>query len=74
MAHLYTLPQQSLAGFVTITTNSFYVIGAIVIFMVTGRLIYEWKLGSQQIQSVASEAEEVIEKAVKPKWYDDGAV
>jgi len=71
VAHLYTLPPQSLAGFVTITTNSFYVIGAIVIFMVTGRLIYEWKLGSRQIQSVASEAEEVIEKAVKPKWYDD---
>jgi hypothetical protein len=74
VAHLYTLPAQSIAGFVTITTNSFYVIGAIVIFMVTGRLVYEWKLGSQQIQSVSSEAEEVIEKAVKPKWYDDGAV
>src|SRR5437016_190082 len=41
--HLYALPQAALAAFTSITNNSFYVIGAIVIFMVTGKLIYDWK-------------------------------
>lgn len=66
VAHLYTLPERSIAGFVSITTNSFYVIGAIVIFMVTGRLVYEWKMGTTQIQNVESVAQtlkqEVFEK------------
>ena len=59
VAHLYTLPKEAYAGFVTITTNSFYVIGAIVIFMVTGRLIYEWKIGTSQVQNVASRVEKI---------------
>lgn len=41
--HLYALPPEAMSAFLSITTNAFYVIGAIVIFMVTGRLIYEWK-------------------------------
>ena len=65
VAHLYTLPPEALAGFVSITTNSFYVIGAIVIFMVTGRLVYEWKMGTNQIQQVASHVENISEKLTK---------
>jgi hypothetical protein len=61
VCHLYTLPSEALAGFVTITTNSFYVIGAIVIFMVTGKLIYEWKMGTSQVQQVASRVEKITE-------------
>ena len=56
VGHLYTLPTPALAGFVSLTTNAFYVIGAIVIFMVTGRLVYEWKMGTEQVQQVASQA------------------
>lgn len=52
--HLYTLPEVALAGFVTITTNTLYVTGAIVIFLVTGRMVYDWKLGTSQIQEVVS--------------------
>lgn len=53
VAHLYTLPVPALPGFVSITTNAFYVIGAIIIFMVTGKLVYEWKMGTSQVQNVA---------------------
>lgn len=78
VAHLYTLPVPALAGFVSITTNAFYVIGAIVIFMVTGRLIYEWKMGTQQLQTVQSLAEnvkeEIVEKIIKPKYFDDSSI
>lgn len=74
VAHLYTLPPVALAGFVSITTNSFYVIGAIVIFMVTGRLIYEWRMGTQQIQDVTSKVEELTERVVKPKHFDDDTI
>ena len=56
VCHLYTLPTPALAGFVSITTNTFYVIGAIVVFMVTGRLVYEWKMGTEQVQQVTSQA------------------
>lgn len=52
--HLYTLPEVALAGFVTITTNTLYVTGAIVIFLVTGRMVYDWKVGTNQVQEVVS--------------------
>lgn len=65
IAHLYSMPEPAIAGFVSITTNSFYVIGAIVIFMVTGRLVYEWKMGTSQIQQVASHVEHISEKLTK---------
>lgn len=78
VCHLYTLPAPALAGFVTITTNSFYVIGAIIIFMVTGKLVYEWKMGTSQIQRVASSVdmikEEIIERVQKPKYFDDNEI
>lgn len=41
--HLYVLPEHSITAFTSITNNASYVIGAIVVFMVTGRLIYDWK-------------------------------
>ena len=74
VAHLYTLPPEAIAGFVTITTNSFYVIGSIVIFMVTGKMIYEWKLNTAQVQEVSSETMEVIKKSIKPKYFDDKSI
>jgi hypothetical protein len=52
--HLYTLPEIAIAGFVTITTNTLYVTGAIVIFLVTGRMVYDWKMGTSQVQEVVS--------------------
>lgn len=78
VAHLYSLPPEALAGFVSITTNTLYITGAIVIFMVTGKLVYDWKMGTNQIQDVASRVdkikEEITERVVKPKYLDDGAI
>jgi hypothetical protein len=75
VAHLYWLPENALAGFVTITTNTLYVTGAIVVFLVTGRMVYDWKIGTNQIQevvgSVSKIKEEIIERTPKPKSFDD---
>jgi hypothetical protein len=66
VCHLYTLPEVALAGFVTITTNTLYVTGAIVVFLVTGRMVYDWKMGTSQVQQIASSVskikEEIFEK------------
>jgi len=78
IAHLYSLPHEALAGFVSITTNTLYITGAIVIFMVTGRLVYDWKVGTSQIQNVASSVEtikeEITQRIQKPKHFDDEAI
>ena len=76
--HLYTLPEPAFAGFVTITTNTLYVTGAIVIFLVTGRMVYDWKLGTNQVQQVSGMVskikEEIVERTPKPKSFDDEAI
>ena len=78
VAHLYTLPPEAFAGFVSITTNTLYITGAIVIFMVTGRLVYDWKMGTNQLHEVASHAstlkEEITEYIQKPKNFDDETI
>jgi hypothetical protein len=75
VAHLYTLPDTAFAGFVTITTNTLYVTGAIVIFLVTGRMVYDWKMGTNQVQQVSGMVskikEEIVERTPKPKSFDD---
>lgn len=70
--HLYTLPEHSLPAFTSLTTNCFYVIGAIVIFMVTGKLVYDWKneTTSAVTQTLAQSVEEHIERTVAPKHFD----
>jgi hypothetical protein len=73
-SHFYSLPPEAMAGFVTITTNSMYVTGAIVVFMVTGRMVYDWKMGTSQVQEVVSSVaqikEEIIKRVPKPKYFD----
>lgn len=63
--HLYALPATSIAAFTSITTNSLYVIGALVVFFVTGRLVYEWKNQTaseviEQAQSFVSDSKEEV--------------
>jgi hypothetical protein len=78
VAHLYSLPHEALAGFVSITTNTLYITGAIVIWLVTGKFVYDWKMGTSQIQEVVSQAnnikEEITERIIKPKNFDDGEI
>ena len=76
IGYLYTLPVAAIAGYVSITTNFFYTVAAIIIFMITGRLVYEWKMNTSQIQNVVSQAENIVEefKGNPPKtvMFDDG--
>jgi len=60
-AHLYTLPEVALAPFQSITNNAFYVVGAIVIFMVTGRLVYDWSNKTQAVSEVLSKVARIKE-------------
>lgn len=73
--HFYSLPPEAFAGFVTITTNAMYVTGAIVVFMVTGRMVYDWKLGTNQIQEVVSSVtrikQDISEKITHNAKEDD---
>ena len=75
VAHLYTMPEVALAGFVTITTNTLYVTGAIVIFLVTGRMVYDWKMGTSQVQGVVSTItkvkQDISEKVTNNAKEDD---
>jgi len=63
--HLYSLPDHSITAFNSMTNNAFYVIGALVIFFVTGRLIYEWKNASV---STFSDAAQHISEDIKEKY------
>ena len=71
--HLYALKPEALAAFTTLTVNSQYVVGAIVIFMVTGRLVYEWKMNTAS--AIAEEGKQILaERVPAPKHYDDPAI
>lgn len=73
VAYIFRLPPDKLAAFTSVTTNSLYTIAAIVIFMVTGRLVYEWQNTTSAVTTVVSEAKsliekkEIIERRVDPK-------
>lgn len=66
--HLYSLPVTSVAAFTSITNNSMYVIAALVLWFVTGKLIYDWK--NSTVSQVVQEAQVVTETIVKPKHFD----
>ena len=71
--HLYSLRPEALAAFTTLTVNSQYVVGAIVIFMVTGRLVYEWKVNTAS--SISEEGKQIFaDHAPAPKHYDDPSI
>jgi hypothetical protein len=53
--HLYSLPDPALPVFQSITNNAFYTIAALLIFAITGKLVWDWK------NSTASTAEAAIE-------------
>jgi len=68
--HLYSLPPDALAAFTTLTVNSQYVIGSIVIFMVTGRLVYEWKM--ETTSAIEEKGKQILEEHIPaPKHFDD---
>ncbi len=58
--HLYSLPDHSIAAFNSIINNGLYVIGALVLFFVTGQVFYSWK--NETMSSVVEQASHIIEK------------
>lgn len=70
--HLYKLPPETLAAFQAITTHTLYVTGVIVVWAITGKLLWDWK---NQSQSVAqSVAETLVERTPKAKHFDDDQI
>lgn len=65
VAHLYTLPPHTIAAFVTLTTNTMYTISAIVVFMVTGKLVYDWRNTTEAVANVASTVTEQISHVIE---------
>jgi hypothetical protein len=64
VCHLYTLPEIALAPFSTLTTNAMYTISAIVIFMISGRLVYDWSNRTQAVVDVVSNVAHIKEDLV----------
>lgn len=68
--HLYSLPVTAISAFTTITINTLYVVGALVIFFVTGKLVYDWK--NQTTTDLVNRLETTITAApVAPKHLDN---
>jgi hypothetical protein len=67
--HLYSLPADALASFTTLTVNAQYVVGAIVVFMVSGRLIYEWKMDTAS--KIEEAGKRILSIGTRPKDFDD---
>ena len=67
---------EAIASFTTITVNALYVIASIIIFMISGRMIYEWKVNtaSSIIESGTQIAQEFTDKTPAPKHFDDGSI
>lgn len=66
--HLYSLPAASVVSFTSITNNSMYVIGALVVFFVTGKVFYDWKMNT--VQTITQEVRSTFDD-IAPKHFDD---
>jgi uncharacterized membrane protein len=71
---LRDMPLATISAFTTLTVNTQYVIGAIIIFMVTGRLVYEWK--NDTVSQVLTQGENLVreDRTPAPKHFDDDSI
>lgn len=58
--HFYSLPEYAITGYVSVTNNAFYVLGAVVVFFVTGKIFVDWK--NSTVSEVVQHAEHIFEK------------
>jgi hypothetical protein len=70
--HLYTLPPTSIAAFTSITTNCYYAVAVLVVFFVSGQLVWSWINSTSS--SVIQEASTAIGYVPKPKYFDSDEV
>ncbi len=67
VSYIFHLPPEKLASFTSLTTNAFYTIAVIIVFMITGRLVWEWSNSTTSAATVASAVTTVCERRVDPK-------
>jgi len=72
--HLYSLPEYALPTFSSITTNSMYALSALVIWFVTGQLIYNWQNSTSTVIQEAHNIATTVSRTVAPKHFDDPAI
>jgi hypothetical protein len=60
VAHIYHLPAEKLSAFVTLSTHAMYTNAIIIVFMITGRLVWEWSNASSAVTTVATTIEKKI--------------
>lgn len=76
--HLYSLPIASISAFSSITINCMYVIAALVIFFVTGQVLYNWS--NTTTTNIIQEAKQYFEQSditvntPDPKYFDDPSI
>jgi hypothetical protein len=78
--HLYSLPVTSISGFTSITTNAMYTIAVLVVFFVTGQVVWNW--ANQTTSNIIQEAQSYFAKEdttittreIAPKYLDDPAI
>lgn len=73
---LASVRPDSVSAFTTLTVNTQYVIAAIIIFMVTGRLIYDWKnsTASEVVTSTEKVIQEITDHTPAPKHFDEEGI
>lgn len=55
VAHLYTLPERSIAAFASLTQALFYTVSVIVVFLVTGLTFFSWTASSSIATTIAQQ-------------------
>lgn len=55
VAHLYTLPEHSIAAFASLTQALFYTVSVITVFLVTGLTFFSWTASSSIATTIAQQ-------------------
>ena len=76
IGRLEGIKPEAIASFTTLTVNTQYVIGIIVIFMVTGKMVTDWRTGtlSQVITQSDHIIQDITERTPAPKHFDDDTI
>lgn len=57
--HLYVLPEHSITAFTSITNNTLYTVACLVLFFVTGKILFDWK--NQTTSAVVESAQHTFD-------------
>lgn len=57
--HLYALPEHSISAYTSLTNNTIYAIASIVVFFISGKMLFDWK--NQSTSTVVEQASHLFE-------------